>query len=282
VRDDNSTNSNSENSIAELLNRLSSVDAGPAWVEFLDRYSRLIMNTANQFEYEQDRINECFLFVCEKLNDGGFRRLLNFNTRGTAKFRTWLGTVVFNLCVDWHRKEFGRVALLPALSALPAFDQSVYRLIIEQGMDKEASFQTLRADFPDLSRELVAISVSRIYSLLTSHQRWQISVRNRGRKQARGGPHQGRIERLPDPGVGPEVEAQTQQELEALQNAIAHLPANQRLLLKLRFQEGLSLKKIAQLKHLGDTNRAWRHIQAAINALFDHIHSKNPAGKRKN
>lgn len=282
MRDDNATNRNSKKSIAGLLNRLSSVDAGPAWVEFLDRYSRLIMNTANQFEYEQDRINECFLFVCEKLNDDGFRRLLNFNTRGTARFRTWLGTVVFNLCVDWHRKEFGRVTLLPAISALPAFDQSVYRLVIEQGIKKETCFQTLRADFPDLTRELVAISVSRIFSLLTPRQRWQISVRNRGRKQARGDPAQGRVEHLPDPGSGPETQAQTQQELEALQNAISHLPANQRLLLKLRFQEGLSLKKIAQLKHLGDSNRAWRHIQGAINALFDHVQNKKPAEKRKN
>jgi len=81
-------NSSQEIPIAELLNRLSSVDAGTAWVAFLDRYSQLIMNTANQFEYEQDRIHECFLIVCEKLNDDGFRRLLNFNTQGTAKFRT--------------------------------------------------------------------------------------------------------------------------------------------------------------------------------------------------
>jgi len=282
VRDDNSTNRNSKNSLAELLNRLSSVDAGPAWVEFLDRYSQLIMNIANQFEYEQNRINDCFLFVCEQLNDDGFRRLLNFNTRGTAKFRTWLGTVVFNLCVDWHRKEFGRLTLLPAISALPAFDQAVYRLVIEQGVKKETCFQTLRADFPELTREMVALSVSRIFSLLTPRQRWQFSVRNRGRKQARGSRDQGLVERLPDPGFGPETEAQTQQELDALQNAISHLPANQRLLLKLRFQEGLSLKKIAQLKHLGDTNRTWRHIQAAINALFDHIQKENSAEKRKN
>lgn len=282
MRDDNSTNRNSKNSIAGLLDRLSSVDAGPAWVEFLDRYSRLIMNTANQFEYEQDRINECFLFACERLNDDGFRRLLNFNPRGTAKFRTWLGAVVFNLCVDWHRKEFGRVTLLPAISALPAFDQSVYRLVIEQGMNKESSFQTLRADFPDLTREWVATSLSRIYSLLTPRQRWQTSIRNRGRKLAKGGPAQGRVEHLPDSGSGPETEAQKQQELDTLQNAISHLPADQRLLLKLRFQEGLSLKKIAQLKNLGDANRAWRHLQGAINALFDQVHHKNPAEKRKN
>jgi RNA polymerase sigma factor (sigma-70 family) len=208
--------------------------------------------------------------------------LLNFNTRGTAKFRTWLGAVVFNLCVDWHRREFGRVRLLPAIAALPAFDRLVYRLVIEQGMNKESSFQRLRLDFPDLTRESVANALSRIYSILTPRQCWQISVRNRGRRKAGADPLQGRIELLPDPGSGPEAQAQTQQELKALQHAISHLPANQRLLLQLRFQEGLSLKKIAQVMRLGDTNRAWRHIQAAIKALYDHIHSKNPAEKRKN
>jgi len=282
MRDSDSNSINSEISIAELLHRLSSVDAGPAWVEFLDRHAQLIMNTANQFEYQQDRVDECFIFVCEKLNDDGFRRLLNFNTTGTAKFRTWLGTVVFNLCVDWHRKEFGRVSLLPAISALPAFDQSVYRLVIEQGMNKEASFQTLRADFPDLSRELVATALSRIHSLLTPRQRWQISVRNRGRKQSRTVPVRGRLERLPDPGFGPDTAAQKQQELKDLQGAVSQLPADQRLLLQLRFQEGLSLKKIAKLRNLGDTNRAWRHIQAAMKVLFEHIQSTDFSEKRKN
>jgi len=258
------------------------VDAGPAWVEFLDRYAQLIMNTATQFEYRKNRVDECFLFVCEQLNDNGFRRLLNFKTRGTAKFQTWLGTVVFNLCVDWHRKEYGRVTLLPAISALPAFDQSVYHLIIEQGESKETCYQTLRADCPDLSREMVAIAVNRIYSFLTPRQRWQIGVRNRGRKYTMGGSDQGQIERLPDPGFGPEVEAQTRQELEQLHGALSHLPPNQRLLLKLRFQEGLSLKRITQLRLLGDTNRAWRHIQSAVNALFDHIHKKKSAKNRKN
>ena len=105
---------------ADLLRRLRSADAGAAWVEFLDLYAPLIMNTAGQFEYEQDRISECFLYACAQLNDNGFRRLLKFNTTGKATFRTWLGSVVFNLCVDWHRREYGRASLLPAISALPA------------------------------------------------------------------------------------------------------------------------------------------------------------------
>ena len=282
MRDDIPNSSDSGNSVAKLLHKLSTQEAGAAWSEFLDCYAQLIMNTANQFEYHPDRIDECFLFVCEKLNDNGFRRLLNFNTRGTAKFRTWLTTVTFNLCVDWHRQEFGRVSMLPAISALPVIDQSVYRLVIEQGMSRETCYQTLSADFPDLTRELITIALKRITSTLTPRQRWQISVQNLGRRQAGPDPLQGQVALLPDPESGPEMEAQIEQELDALQHAISKLPAKQRLLLQLRFQEGLSLKKIAQLTQLGDTNRVWRRIQAAITVLREHFSTSNPAGNRKN
>ena len=272
----------SRESAAKLLHRLASPDAGMAWLEFLERYSPLIMHVASQFEYEQDRISECFLYACEQLNDNGFRRLLKFDTAGKAQFRVWLGAVVFNLCVDWHRREYGRATVLPAIAALPAFDQAVYRMVVEQGMDKEASYQTLRADFPDLTRELVANAVARIFSLLTPRQRWQITVRMRGRKSARGGSRHGGIENLPDPLGGPEDEAQKQEDLENLHEAMSRLPTNQRLLLRLRFQEGLTLRKIAQLKYHGDTNATWRHIQAAMDALSGHLGVKGSAKQRKN
>jgi RNA polymerase sigma factor (sigma-70 family) len=186
--------------------------------------------------------------------------------------------VVFNLCVDWHRQEFGRVTLLPAISALPEFDQSVYRLIIEQGLNKEVCFQTMRANFPDLTRELVANALGRAYCLLTPRQRWQINVRNQRRRQD---PLQGQPERLPEPAPGPELEAQAAQELEFLQEALAQLPSKQRLLLRLRFQEGLGLKKIAQLQQLGDTNRAWRHIQTAMASLSNQLNKEKPLRNRK-
>jgi len=279
VRNGHSKSSEPENSVTELLHRLSSVDAGPAWVEFLDRYAQLIMNTANQFEYQRNQINDCFAFVCGKLNDDGFRRLLKFNAHGAAKFNTWLGAVVFNLCVDWHRREFGRVTVLPAIAALPEFDQSVYRLVIEQGYDKEACFQTLRANFPDLTRELVANASRRVYSILTPRQRWQISVRNQRSKQ---NPLQNQLERLPETSPGPDFEAQATQQLEALQDALSRLPEKQQLIIRLRFQEGLSLNKIAQLQQLGDSNQAWRHIQAAIKALFVHINERKAPSNRNN
>lgn len=281
MQDDLTNDNGSGRLTVDLLHRLSSADAGPAWVEFLDRYSALILHTANQFEYRQDRSSECFLYVCEQLNEDGFRRLLKFNTKRKAKFKTWLGTVVFNLCVDWHRREFGRATLLPAISALPAFDRVVYRMVIEQGMNKEVSFQMLRADFPDLTRELVESAVIRVYSLLTPRQRWNVTIRNRRGQLARGRFSEDSVQHLPDPGTGPEAQAQIQQDIETLQDAMVLLPARQRLLLRLRFQEGLSLRKIAELTQLGDTNRAWRHIQAALKALFEQVHEKNQQKREK-
>ena len=267
-------------SAAKILRRLNSTDAGPAWAEFLDKYSALIMKTAGQFEYRQSRSSDCFLYVCEQLSDNGFRRLLKFNTAGKVKFRTWLGAVVFNLCVDWHRREFGRATLLPAISALPAFDRAVYRLVIEQGADRETTFQTLRSDFPDLTRPLVESSITRIHSVLTPRQHWQLAVQNRRRQSARGNSSSGQVDHLPHPESGPEMQAHNQQELEILQDAMVHLTSRQRLLLRLRFQEGLSLKQIAKLTQLGDTNRAWRHVQAALKALYKHIHEKSSVKTR--
>ena len=282
MQDEPATSSESGKVTVDLLRRLSSNDPGPAWVEFIDRYSAVIMQTASQFDRRQNRSNECFLYVCEQLYEDGFRRLLKFNTRGKANFKTWLGAVVFNLCVDWHRREFGRATLLPAISALPAFDRAVYRLVIEQGMSKETSFQMLKADFPDLTHKLLESAVLRVYSLLTPRQRWQVTVRNRRLQRPRGTLNKDPVQHLPDLGSGPDVQAQKQQDIETLQNAMVCLTARQRLLLRLRFQEGLSLKKIAELTQLGDTNRAWRHIQTALTALFEQIHRKNSAEKLKN
>ncbi len=75
--------------------------------------------------------------------------------------------------------------------------------------------------------------------------------------------------------------AQKQQELEALQAALANLSARQQLLLHLRFHAGLTLDQIAQFVHLGDSARAWRHIQGALKALSAQFPSEKSSGFRE-
>jgi RNA polymerase sigma factor (sigma-70 family) len=267
--------------IDKLLHGLSSVDAGPAWTEFVNRYSALIMKVVSQFEYGQDRSTECFLYVCEKLSDRQFRRLQKYNITGKATFRNWLATVVFNLCIDWHRAEFGRVRLLPAIAVLPAFDRLVYRHCYENDMGKDACYQTIKTDFPELTMDQVTASLDRIHSLLSPRQRWQLSMRNLRRGSSMGSAWSA-VEQIQEPGADPESLARTEEETASLQTALSRLPVDQRLLLHLRFQEGLTFKRIAQIERLGDTHRARRHVQAALDALFVILKKVNVKPKRQN
>lgn len=272
----------SKKQVIKLLQELNSADAGPAWANFIDRFAPLIMQTVRQFEYEHDRSSECFLFVCEKLIEKDFRRLLSFNPNDRCFFTTWLSTVMFNLCVDWHRKEFGRVSMLPAISALPTFDQAVFRHRYERRLAMDTCFLLLKEEFPDLTRQQLANAVSRVHKVLTPRQRWRMSLGIRGKKWAAGSDHAVEPDELPGPEPWPESEVHDQQELASLERALNLLPANQRFLIRLRFQQGLTLKEVARLTQLGDPFRARRHIQAALKALAEMMRQENFSEKRKN
>lgn len=270
-----------ENNLEELLHRLNSQDAGAAWAAFIDAYAGLIMKTVIQFEFEFDRSNECFLYVCEKLNERQFRRLLKFNPKGKASFSGWLSTVVFNLCVDWHRKEFGRARMLPAISALPVFDQRVYQLCYEDGMNADVCFEILRSDIPGLVREQITDALGRIHELLTPRQRWQFSVRIRGRLRSARTSGSAMLETIPDPTPTPESLAHTDQESSQLRTAMTQLSILQRTLLHLRFKEGLSYERIARIEQLGNAHRARRKVQAALDALRGRLAQARGQKKRQ-
>jgi RNA polymerase sigma factor (sigma-70 family) len=267
----------SEKSDVSLLGQLKTPVAGTAWTEILNRHASLIMKTASQFEYQQDRKQECFLFVCEKLSEDGFKRLQKFDSKRNANFRTWLITVVFNLCIDWHRKEFGRAFMLPAISALPNFDQLVYRYSFERGMTGQECLQALSTEFPDVTRKQLSRAINRVHLVLTPRQRWQIGVRHRRKQPSSdlsGDSRLQDVDLIPAPTQSPAITAQKQQELEALQAALSNLSDRENLLLHLRFHAGLTLDQVAQFVHLGDSARAWRHIEKALKALSDQFPSE--------
>ncbi len=115
-------------SINELLTRLNSPARSKAWKQFIDRYAQTIIRVASQYEYGPDHLNDCYLFICEKLIDNSFRRLRAYQPHGSARFRSWLRVVIANLCIDWYRQEHGRTRLFKSISKLSHFDQLVYQV----------------------------------------------------------------------------------------------------------------------------------------------------------
>ena len=258
--------------IGHILEGLSSIRAENAWKSFLKAYSAMIVQVVHQYENDRDRIDECFLFVCEKLSDNGFRRLLQFDANRKAHFHTWLKLVVSNLCVDWLRKEFSRQRPYRAIAKLSPFDQLLYHYQTQCRMNRLACFRALQLTYPDLTENQFTQASSRVHTALTSRQRWQLSLRKRktsyliGDDGISNNPTQAElIETAP----GPEKITQFLQTREALEHAISQLSDQQRLLLRLRYQEDMRLKDVANLAGLGDLHQAKRRIKKALANLAE-------------
>jgi RNA polymerase sigma factor (sigma-70 family) len=261
-----------EDSIQDLLERLSAGQVDAAWREFLERYSPLMLHLARQYESDRERAMDCFVYVSGALSDDGFRRLLKYRPDGPAKFPTWLSAVVANLCIDWRRQQRGRFRPAQAITGLPALDQLVYRYMYVRGMTRDDTLRALQARFPEVAIQQVSEISARIFSSLTSRQRWQLSVRMAGpvslSEPAFSDPDEPACQ-PEEPGPGPDLLAQSDQDRRRLDAALSRLPPQQSLLLRLRFQQDLTLAEVARLTGLPDLNRTYRQVQAAIDALTE-------------
>jgi RNA polymerase sigma factor (sigma-70 family) len=242
-----------------------------AWDQFLDEYAAVILQVVHLFEREQDRVDDCFLFVCEQLKRDRLRRLRRFEADGAASFPTWLRAVVRNLCLDWRRKRFGRPRIFRSIASLPEVDQEVFRCIYFRKLSENETLHTVRATHPALDREGLADSLTRIRESLSPRQSWLLVSRNPYLEslsaEGSSGSGANRERELTDPHEDPESEAAKQEFLDALHEAMAGISPRERLLLRLRFEQDLSLEEIANLMQLGTPLKAQRSIQKALSKV---------------
>lgn len=274
----------SDETVTELLERLSSGSTGDAWSEFLERYSPLIMHVIRRHDADHDRAAECFRYVCGALGDDGFHRLLKFRPDGPARFKTWLMAVVSNLCVDWRRRQSGRVRPVRSVMCLPVLEQQVYDCIYVRHLSRAQCLQELTPLFPDLTDARLAEINARLFAVLTPQQRWHLGARTSVRNPVvRGVTPEGDDSawQVAEPGPGPEELAVESQERCQLEEALAQLPARQRLLLGLRYEQDLTLVEVARLTNQPDPFRANREIQAALEALAEIMAAPRDEAHRK-
>lgn len=256
--------------VGGMLRQLRSRDPREAWAAFLDAYSPLLLDTVRRFERDEDAVGDCYLFICEQLCRDGLRRLRRFRTDGPASFPTWLRAVIRNLCLDWHRQEFGRHRVFESIARLPALDQEVFTKIFVDGLSLEEAYLAIRPRFPGLTLAEVGRCIGRVEQSLTPRQRWLLSVRRaRAGRGAVTGAEDGDeiLERTPGDGPDPEALAALREERAALQKALVSLSSRDRLLIRLRFEQELTLEEIARLLNLDNAQSADRRIREAIEGL---------------
>jgi RNA polymerase sigma factor (sigma-70 family) len=266
-----------------MLRQLRLRDSREAWAGFLDAYSPLLLDVVRRFERDEDAVGDCYMFICEQLCRDGFRRLRRFRTDGPASFTTWLRAVARNLCLDWHRQECGRHRVFESIARLPALDQEIFKKVFVAGLPADAAHLTLEPRFPRLTLAEVRRSVDRIEQSLTPRQRWLLSARRaRGVRGAATGIEDSDevLERIPGEGPDPEELAALREKRAALLRALSRLPDRDRLVIRLRFEQELTLEEIARLLSLDNAQSADRRIREAIGNLRTAM-TPSSAGSRK-
>lgn len=251
--------------VEQILNRLTSQDAHPAWSDFLEEYSGTIFQVICHFEPDPDKASDCFQFVCEQLIKDRFRRLRKFKVDGAAKFPTWLRAIIRNLCIDWHRKNTGRPRPFKSISKLSAFDQQVFQLLYEKGVSAEEGLRLLVPVFPNVTEERLAESRQRIETGLTSQQRWLLNTRAARSHEVMFTSDMDDVgSNVADPRANPEAQAILRERYANLMRKLKRLSNEERLLVRLRFEQELTLEQIAKLLSLGNAQRVDRQLKQIL------------------
>jgi RNA polymerase sigma factor (sigma-70 family) len=250
-----------------------------AWNSFLNAYSSVILQAVRKTVWDEERAADCFVFVCERLQENHYRRLLSFRPDHQASFPGWLRVVVRRLALDWHRKQVGRQRPFDRISRLPLLHRALYHLRFERRLSLEESYEALRQDSPSLSLESLATAEDEIRRFLTDSQNWKLVAAHGPASLSLDDP-EAPIE-LADGARTPEEVAIDEERLHLLGEAFTKLPPDEQVLLQLRFSRGLTLQKIAAFAGLPDAQSADRRIRACLEKMRKEIGS-DPNLPRKN
>ena len=266
--------------IGEILRALKSDSPAQAWAAFLEGYSPVILQVVTLFESNSDAVADCFLFVCEQLSKNRFRRLLQFRLDGAATFTTWLRLVIRRLCIDWHRKEFGRSRIFESIGRLSDIDQAVFRTVYEDGIHLDGALPALRARLPNLTPAELQESCERIQRSLSPRQQWLIAIRKPKHSSldailADDG--MSLHDQIRDPAPDPEAVAASEEQRAALDWALGGLTAAERVLIRLRYEQELTLEQVARLAGLPDAQTADRRLKQILAGLRKAIGKGQPA-----
>lgn len=303
---DSSRDRRPEASDEELARRFREGDVG-AWPPLLARYSDLLRRCARMLAREscapvrqerEDETGDLYLYLAEMVQ----RSLLSFE--GRCRLRTWIQVVIGHrahvLKGYLMRKDRSRAEVrVPAvLKDRPAVDREIFRRLV-WGLDPRRIALELGV------RESACWEVE---ELLAAHSP-RVHERVRANRLARAAPLRLATEsrddpdavEVADPGHDPhqQLEAASLERVvdESLDAVLADLPAPQRRLLFLVYNEGMRVAQIAVLaaagdpglEGLGDLNHCYYLKDRALQAVGDRLaarlreagHDPVPAARRR-
>jgi RNA polymerase sigma factor for flagellar operon FliA len=248
--------------LSELIDR----DPKAAWDRLVDDYSDLILGVIGRYTRDIDRQMDAYLYVLEELQAQDLRRLRHYEGAGRdCTFATWLKLVVRNLYFDWFRREHGRKSLPKEIQKLSAVEQRAFKLVYWEGYSAQEAFEILRGQVKGLRYSNFIQKLAGVEGRLSSINRAKI---RRDIERARGPLSLDNNEDGPPLEARAAVRARTPEDetalaerRKALWGLIEGLPDEERLLIRLRFFEGLTAKQIAAAIGVAEPMQIYRRIE---------------------
>jgi RNA polymerase sigma factor for flagellar operon FliA len=174
--------------------------------------------------------------------------------RGLSTFKTFVVTVIQRLFLDWRIKEWGKWRPTADARRLGPVAIELERLILRDGVDFEQAVETLVSKGTALTRN----ECERV---------WRELPRRAGRQRA----GEATLESVPAPRSDDSIEldeqsANADRARRALSAALPALAPQEQLIIRLRFQDGITVARIAQL--LGEEQKPlYRRIEQILTKL---------------
>ena len=234
-----------------------------AWDTFLDRHRRLLFAAIRHYAQDYDDVMDVFARVCEALRENDLARLRSWVDQPVhrARFSTWLVTVVRHITVDWFRQRDGRRRLSVIAERLPPLRKRIFELVFLDGRSRVEAYEVLRSSYaPALSFREFLGELRATYAAATEARRgaW-----------LRGAA--GSVAGEPAEPAAPELEGEPWELRERLGQALAALPAQDRVLVQLYVLEELPAADVARMLKLPNAKAVYNHAYRALEVLRTHL-----------
>lgn len=261
----------SDRELLDLFRR----DPSAAWCRFLDRYASFMLAELRRLSLNHDAAMDGFVYVCEKLAEGGFRRLRAVRRLGDrGELVPWLRTVVRNLATNWVWSREGRKRLLKSVAVLRPRAQRVFQLYFWQGLRPSEVLEELRRQGDQASPIEVFDILEELFSMLSETRVWHlVSGLARQREPVSLDSPTSEEESPPEPaapGPDPEEALIHRQAAAEAQRALDTLPARDRLIVQLRYEAALAAAEIAAIVGL-DPAEVEERLRAVRSRLRDEL-----------
>jgi RNA polymerase sigma factor (sigma-70 family) len=237
--------------------RLTAGDPDAAWDLFIGRYRRLLFAAIRHFTSDHDEVMDIFAQACQALRADDCARLRRYlqQPNHSARFSTWLVTVVRHLAVDWFRHRDGRPRLSAVAAKLPPLQRGIFQHVFVQGHTHLETYELLRTgDYQSLSFKEFLVELRATYQAVAARRRGSL-IREFAVP-------------LPGPEDPQEMDPVVRAELGALLNrALETLAPDERTAIQLYVVEDMPADQVARVVGWPNAKAVYNRVYRALDAL---------------